>query len=120
MARIWKSWTSTTSRVNTTKPPLESAVVKKILAALRSRGGFWFKIHGTPLMLAGLPDIVGCYMGRFVAFEVKRGPGIPAKPIQDFTISRIRRAGGVALLIHSVQMALDELREIEEATTPPA
>lgn len=106
--------------VSTPKPPLESKVVKKILIAIRARGGFWFKIHGTPLMLAGLPDIVGCYMGRFVAFEVKRGPGIPAKPIQEFMMGRIRRAGGVTLLIHSVQMALDGLREIEEVTTPPA
>jgi penicillin-binding protein-related factor A (putative recombinase) len=66
-------------------------------------------------MIAGLPDIIGCYLGRFVAFEVKRAPGIPAKPIQEFYLKRIRAAGGIATLIHSPEQALEEIERLEEA-----
>ena len=101
--------------MNTRKPPLESKVVKKIKTALEGEGAFVIKLHGTPFMVAGLPDLVGCYRGRFFGFEVKREEGIPAKPIQQYFLGRIRKAGGMASLIHSPEMALERLREIDES-----
>lgn len=104
--------------MNTQKPPLESKVVAKIMAYLKSRGGFWFKSHGSPMQLAGIPDIIGCYRGRFVAFEVKRGPGYPPTKLQEYMIGRITKAGGIALVIHSVEQAeaeLDRIDGIQEA-----
>lgn len=106
--------------MNTSKLPLESKVVKKIKTALEERGSFVIKIHGTPLMVAGLPDLIGCYRGRFFGFEVKRGPGIDPRPIQKFMLKRIAAAGGIAATIHSVEQALDRLQEIAEATTSQA
>lgn len=86
-------------------PPLERAVVKKILDRLRSRGGFWIKLHGSPFMVAGLPDIIGCYLGRFVAFEVKRDEHGKPTRLQLFYLERIRDSGGIAQLIWSVEQA---------------
>jgi len=64
-------------------------------------------------MVLGLPDIIACYRGRFIAFEVKRDDR-PAKPIQEFYLGRIRKAGGVALRIHTVEAAQTELDRIDE------
>jgi len=102
--------------MNTQKPPLESKVVAKIMAYLRQRGGFWFKSHGSPMQLAGIPDIIGCYRGRFISFEVKRGPGYQPTKLQLFMMGRIRTAGGIAALIHTVEQAAAELDRIDGIT----
>ena len=99
--------------MNTQKPPLESKVVAKVMTALRSRGGFWFKTHGSPMQLAGIPDIIGCYRGRFVSFEAKRGPGYEPTKLQAYMMGKIRRAGGVALLIYTAEQAIAELDRID-------
>lgn len=104
--------------MNTKKPPLESKVVKHILEQLRPRGGFWIKIHGSPFQIAGIPDILGCYEGRFIAFEVKRDSmGRPTK-LQVFQMNQIRRAGGVARLIWTAEQALELLDRIDERRRP--
>jgi Holliday junction resolvase len=100
--------------MNTPKPPLEKKVVNKVLMTIRSRGGFAIKLHGSPFMALGLPDIIACYRGHFLAFEVKRGEEYEATPIQEFQLGRIRKAGGVALRIHSVEPVLDELDRIDK------
>ena len=66
----------------------------------------------------GLPDIIGCYRARFIAFEVKRDEeGKPTK-LQAYRISEITRTGGVARVISSVEEALrilDRIDELQEA-----
>jgi hypothetical protein len=106
--------------VNTKKPPLESTVVKNILIYLRARGGFWVKIHGSPFQVAGIPDILGCYQGRFCAFEVKRDITGRPSPLQRYTMKKIRAAGGVAALIHSVDGAQRVLDRVESSRRPRA
>lgn len=104
--------------MNTQKPPLESKVVTKIMTHLKTRGGFWFKVHGSPMQIAGIPDIIGCYRGRFISFEVKRGPGYPPTKLQVYVMGKIKAAGGVAALIWSVPQAdaeLDRIDGIQEA-----
>lgn len=92
---------------------LESALTKNILKKLRSKGGFWIKIHGGPFQILGIPDIIGCYRGRFCAFEVKR-PGRDLTRIQAATIQAIKRAGGIALKITSFEEAEAILRTVPE------
>lgn len=92
---------------------LESALTKSIMKKLRGKGGFWIKIHGGPFQVLGIPDIIGCYQGRFCAFEVKR-PGRDLTPIQAATIQMIKKAGGVALKITSFEEAEAALRTVPE------
>jgi len=56
---------------------------------------------------AGLPDIICCYRGRFVAFEVKAPSGRLTK-LQESTITKIKAAKGEAFKVTSV----DEVKEI--------
>jgi len=63
---------------------------------------FFFKEHGGQYGTAGLPDIIVCYRGRFVAFEVKTPSGRPSK-LQEITIQRIKAAKGQACIVRSVE-----------------
>lgn len=88
----------------------ESKLSRKVLGALRQRGAFCFKVWGSEHMMAGLPDIIGCYRGKFFAFEVK----MPEKranvsKIQHRVHHKIDLAGGHVRVVCSVAEALDEL-----------
>lgn len=71
---------------------------------------FHWKEHGGQFGTAGIPDIIVCYRGRFLAFEVKTQRGKPSV-LQTATIRQIIRAGGIATIVRSV----GEVREIIEA-----
>lgn len=85
----------------------ESKLSGMILDALRERGAFCFKVHGSEMMMAGLPDLMVCWRGKFVALEVKmpenRG-GLSR--IQQHRRDQIRAAGGVCEVVCSVNEAL--------------
>ena len=93
----------------------ESKLSRSIMAALTKRGAFCFKIHGGPFMMAGLPDIIVCVDGKFVALETKM-PGGHASPIQQLIHSKIRQAGGRVYVVSSVPEAViavfGEFREL--------
>lgn len=80
----------------------ESRIVERIMSYLRARGAFAEKLHGGMLQTTGLPDVVACYRGKFLAIEVKR-PGGRATPMQEHILREIRKAGGFAAVATSVQ-----------------
>jgi hypothetical protein len=98
-----------------TKAPLEKTISAKIIKALRETAGpdGWFvKIPGGP-SLAGIPDILGCYRGRFVAFEVKRpGGSYGVTERQQHHLNMIAQAGGVSAIVDSVEGALEAISQI--------
>lgn len=63
---------------------------------------FCWKEHGGMYGTAGLPDIICCIGGRFVAFEVKTASGRLTK-LQEATIRKIQDAKGQACKITSVE-----------------
>ena len=86
----------------------ERDVVASILRYLRRLPDCYaWKTHGNQYS-AGIPDIIACVNGRFVAFEVKRQGGKPT-PLQEVTIRKIERAGGVARVVHSAEEAIKVL-----------
>lgn len=58
---------------------------------------------------AGIPDIIACIGGRFYGFEVKNERG-KASALQEYTIRKIKAAGGMALVVRSVE----EVRAVVE------
>jgi len=61
---------------------------------------------------AGLPDIICCIKGRFVAFEVKTPSGKLTK-LQEATIRKIRAAKGEAFKVTNVEDAKSILDTLE-------
>jgi hypothetical protein len=48
---------------------------------------------------SGVPDIVGCYQGRFFAIECKAGKG-KTTALQEKNIARIKETGGLAIVVN--------------------
>lgn len=89
---------------------LEKSITKKILDYLKSLDNcFAFKEHGGRYGTAGIPDIICCFNGRFIAFEVKTEKGNLTK-LQEITIHRIKDAKGEAYKVTS----LEEVKKILE------
>lgn len=80
----------------------ESTITKNILNYLRTIPGcFAWKEHGGGYSQAGIPDIICCYNGKFVAFEVK-APGGRVSKLQEYTMEQINKAGGTAVKVTSL------------------
>jgi hypothetical protein len=87
-----------------TEARLRTAIVKK----LSNYSGWWVVTHGGQFQTGGLPDIIGCYQGRFIGLEVK----LPGKEYtlterQSHRLEQINKAGGKAAMITSTDQAMD-------------
>jgi Holliday junction resolvase len=90
----------------------ESKLSRDIMAALRLQGAWCIKVHGSEFMQVGVPDIIGCYGGRFFAFETKT----PDKRnntsmVQNRIIQKIRDAGGLAQVVCTTTEAVDAMMQ---------
>lgn len=56
---------------------------------------YWYKANDRTT--AGIPDIIGCVRGTFVGIELKVTSKV--SKIQDYTIDKINRAGGVSFVM---------------------
>lgn len=90
----------------------EKDIVNRIMKYLKTvPQAFCWKEHGGMYGTAGLPDIICCVKGRFVAFEVKQPSGKLTK-LQEVTITKIRAAKGEAFKVTSaydVKVILENL-----------
>lgn len=92
----------------------EADIVRSILKHLKSLDGcFCWKEHGGPYGTSGIPDIICCYRGRFLGFEVKTETGKPTR-LQQAVIRKINRAGGTALIVRSLEDVKAALADIDE------
>lgn len=94
-----------------TKP--ESLRQRKIRAALREEfPRLWdVKYHGGPFSQSGVPDVLICVEGMFVALEVKM-PDEEPDQLQKMTMADIRRAGGIAESVETVEEAISVVRKV--------
>ena len=87
---------------------LEKDIVSAIMRYLKTEADcFCWKQHGSQFGTAGLPDIIVCFKGLFLALEVKR-PGGKLTKLQEVTLNRIKDAEGHAYKVTSC----DEVKEI--------
>lgn len=90
----------------------EKTITNQILKYLKTEPEcFAFKEHGGIYGVSGLPDIICCYKGKFMAFEIKTPQGKLSK-LQEITIKRINEAGGIAVKVTSLQEVKDVLKGV--------
>jgi Holliday junction resolvase len=88
----------------------EKAIVEAIKKALTKRGAWVIKTHGSP-HLAGVPDLLVCYNGHFVALEVKQPhTRDTVTRRQQHFLDAIEAAGGFGRVVTSVEEALDVIQ----------
>ena len=85
--------------------------IKKYLASVPDT--FAWKEHGGQYGTAGIPDIIVCHRGHFIALEAKVGKNQPTT-LQSVTIEHIRKAGGTAAVVRSVEDVKTIIRELED------
>ena len=89
----------------------ESKIKKEITAYLDSLGErcWWTSIIPMGYGKRGIPDILYCYRGRFLALEVKADATKDALPWQKRQLAAISAAGGVACVVWSVEHVKHEI-----------
>jgi Holliday junction resolvase len=80
------------------------AAVRKVLDRL---GIYHFMPPGMGLGRSGIPDIIGCYKGNFIAIECKAGKG-QLTALQARELGSIKAAGGFVFVARE-----DNLEEME-------
>ena len=81
----------------------EGKVKKKIVEQLKTLGCYYFFPATGGYGKSGVPDIVGCYKGRFFGIECKAGKN-KTTALQDNNLSAIALAGGVAAVVNELNM----------------
>lgn len=90
----------------------EQDIVDKIKTYLKDVPNlFFWKEHGGQYGTAGIPDIIVCYKGRFIAFECKL-PGRKPTVLQAITLKKIMLAGGIACVVTSLEQAKQVIENI--------
>ena len=89
----------------------EKAVENKIKKWLKDKGYWFFKVHGSIFQPSGIPDILACIDGKFVAIEVKRSKGGVVSPLQKAQIAKIKENGGIVGVANSMDEFLKILKE---------
>lgn len=85
----------------------ESRLSRIIQTELRRHGVFVFKVWGSEYMMVGLPDLIGCYQGKFFGFETKTpDKRSNTSAMQEHVMAKIRKAGGISQVICSAAEAL--------------
>ena len=93
----------------------ESQLSRKIQKHLRNTypGIFLFKVWGSEHMMAGLPDLIGCWCGRFFGLEVKMPDRrADVSPRQRYVMRLIADAGGTVAVVTSTAEADVVIRSI--------
>jgi len=81
----------------------EKKVKVTITKQLDSLGCYYFFPATGGYGSSGVPDIVGCYKGKFFGIECKAGKG-KTTLLQDMHLSRIAIAGGIAEVVNEENM----------------
>jgi len=77
----------------------EAEFKKKLMKKLKEIEGVWCESINQ-IAISGTPDIIGCFRGKLFAIECKRDASSRVADIQEYTLGRIRKAGGLAFIWH--------------------
>lgn len=69
-----------------------------VIQFLHSQNIYYVKIWGGGFQKAGIPDLLCCIRGKFVALELKTEKGKPSV-LQKFNIYKIQESGGYARVL---------------------
>jgi Holliday junction resolvase len=77
----------------------EAKVKKKVVDVIKKNGAYYFFPATGGYGRSGVPDVVCCYRGYFVAIECKAGINKPT-PLQEAEMAKIRQAHGFTLVVN--------------------
>ena len=81
----------------------EGKVKARVVNVLKMHSVYYFFPATYGMGRSGVPDIICCVDGNFLAIECKAGKG-KTTALQDVEIESIRRAGGTALVVNETNV----------------
>ena len=92
----------------------EVKVKKKVVAILKEHHAYYFYPVTGGYGGSGVPDIIGCYHGKFFGIECKAGKNKPTA-LQQKNLDSIFAAGGTALVVNEDN--IEDVRYLLNAQT---
>lgn len=90
----------------------EQQIQKKILDFLDGIGCYTIKVVNANK--SGVPDIVACYDGKFLAIEVKRPEAInTVTKLQEYNLALVTSKGGYSSVATSVEDVKEFIQDID-------
>jgi hypothetical protein len=77
----------------------EAKVKAKVVKILKTHGVYYFYPVTGGFGRSGIPDVICCVSGYFLAIECKAGKNKPTA-LQEAEMQKIRDAGGVTLVVN--------------------
>lgn len=87
----------------------EKLFENKVKAFLKDNGAWYVKFFANRMTKVGVPDILACVCGEFIAIEVKAPNGRPSE-LQLWNVSKIDDTGGIAVVLYPNQF--DKFKEL--------
>ena len=81
----------------------EAKVKRVVTKHLKSVGAYYFFPATGGYGKSGVPDIVGCFRGKFFGIECKAGGNKPT-PLQEKNLREIADCEGIALVVNEENM----------------
>jgi Holliday junction resolvase len=86
----------------------EAKVKKKVVDVIKKNGAYYFFPATGGYGRSGVPDIVCCYRGMFVAIECKAGSNKPTA-LQEAEMDKIKQAQGFVKVVNE-----DNIADVQE------
>ena len=80
-------------------PGPEKTFETKVKDFIESVGGWQVKYFANRMTKKGIPDVLACVNGYFIALEIKAQRGTPSE-LQIYQCKEIRAAGGFAFIVY--------------------
>lgn len=81
----------------------ERRIKSKVVDQLKQLGAYYFYPVTGGFGSSGVPDIVGCYRGRFFGIECKANGNKPTE-LQKMNLNKIEEQGGIALVVDEINV----------------
>lgn len=97
------------------KPTPETILKKSCIQYLKARFGsdIWeFSVRGGIGQRAGVPDLIACIGEKFYGIEFKAGKKGRLSENQKYELEAITKAGGVAIVIRSLDECIEFFKQI--------
>lgn len=78
----------------------ERQLTTKIMKLLKKEFPTAWIYKSSDRFSSGIPDILMCYHGYFIAIEIKKDTKSKVTPLQNFTLNKIRESGGLSIVVH--------------------
>lgn len=94
----------------------ETRFKNKVLAQLKEIPSLYF-VKIQMVATRGIPDILMCYKGHFIAWELKVDGGKPSA-LQIYNLAKINEAGGIARIVtpETLDKVMEEIKCLDFST----